>query len=84
MISSFSGTIGTSVSAEMHDFYIYEKVAAHDLGWIQVFSHLATRRIREILYSVKFASPQDRSIFTHALLTRPAGNALFSFFKIRR
>jgi hypothetical protein len=57
-------------------------VAARDPGRIQVFSHLAIRRIREILYSVKFASPQDRSIFTHALLTRPAGNALFSFFKI--
>jgi hypothetical protein len=22
----------------MHGFYIYEKVAARDLGWIQVFS----------------------------------------------
>jgi hypothetical protein len=29
---SFSGTIGTSVSAEMHGFYIYKKVAARDLG----------------------------------------------------
>jgi hypothetical protein len=27
MPSSFSGTVGSSVSAEMHGFYIYEKVA---------------------------------------------------------
>jgi hypothetical protein len=26
---------------------------------------------------VKFASPQDRSIFTHAFLTRPVGKVLF-------
>ena len=34
----------------------------------------------KFLWSVKFASPQDRSIFTHDLLSRPAGIALFCFF----
>jgi hypothetical protein len=32
----------------MHGFYIYKKVAACDPGRIQVFSHLAIRRIQEI------------------------------------
>jgi hypothetical protein len=34
----------------------------------------------KILCSVKFASPQDRSIFAHAFLMRLAGKAPFNFF----
>jgi hypothetical protein len=83
--SSFSGTIGTSVSAEMHGFCIYEKVVARDLGWIQVFSHLAIRRIREILVlSTASNSPHRRiafKIFNHAFLTRPREKYFFAFTK---
>jgi hypothetical protein len=49
----------------MYGFYIYKKVAARDSGRIQVFSHLAIRRIREIFVQRQFASPQARSFFAH-------------------
>ena len=81
-LRSFSGTIGSSVSAEMHGFYIYEKVAARDLGWIQVFSHLAIRRIREILVQRQIRLTAGSLNFQPCLFDAPAGKVLFCFYKI--
>jgi hypothetical protein len=40
--------MGGSFSPEMHDFYIYRKVAAREPGRIPDFSHLPIHRIQEI------------------------------------
>ena len=77
LISSFSSTIESSVSAEMHGFYIYKKVAARDAGRIEVFSHLAIRRNREIFVQRQIRLTAGSLNFCPCLFDAPRGKCTF-------
>jgi hypothetical protein len=64
----------------MHGFNIYEKVAARDLGWIQVFSHLAIRRIREIFVQRQIRLIAGSLNFQPCLFDAPRGKSTFLLF----
>ena len=73
--------IGSSVSAEMHGFYIYKKVAARDPGRIQVFSHLAIRRIQEIFVQRQIRLTAGSLNFCPCLFDAPRGKSTFLLFR---
>jgi hypothetical protein len=79
---SFSGTIGSSVSAEMHGFYIYKKkVAARDPGRIHVFSLLTIRRIRENFVQRQIRLTAGSLNFCPCLFDAPRGKSTFLLFR---
>jgi hypothetical protein len=65
----------------MDGFYMYKKVAARDPGGIQVFSHLAIRRIQENFVQRQIRLTAGSLNFRPCLFDAPRGIVLFAFSK---